>query len=80
MGNLDIYLQPNEFFNFNKKFVREKAFEITEGLETEKEGKEGEEAEEKVKPKPKKRRRKRRKWSLLLDGDKHEGKSLPSLS
>jgi len=37
MGNLDIYLQPTKFFDFNKKFVRDKAFEITEGLETEKE-------------------------------------------
>ncbi|MHA1242397.1 MAG: transglutaminase-like domain-containing protein, partial [Promethearchaeota archaeon] len=35
MGNIDIYLQPTEFFDFNKKFVREKAFEITAGLETE---------------------------------------------
>ncbi len=37
MGNLDIYLQPTKFFDFNKKFVRDKAFKITEGLETEKE-------------------------------------------
>ncbi|MBA7518263.1 hypothetical protein ES705_10332 [subsurface metagenome] len=37
MGNFDKFLQPTEFFDFNKKFVREKAFEITEGLETEKE-------------------------------------------
>jgi len=37
MGNFDIYLQPTKFFDFNKKFVRDKAFEITEGLETEKE-------------------------------------------
>ncbi|MFX0047197.1 MAG: transglutaminase-like domain-containing protein [Candidatus Hermodarchaeota archaeon] len=37
MGNFDKYLQPTEFFDFNKKFVRDKAFEITEGLETEKE-------------------------------------------
>jgi len=36
MGNFDIYLQPTEFFDFNRKSVREKAFEITEGLETEK--------------------------------------------
>ena len=35
MGNFDIYLQPNEFFNFDKKFVRDKAIEITEGLESE---------------------------------------------
>ena len=35
MESLDIYLQPNEFFNFDKKFVRDKAFEITEGLESE---------------------------------------------
>jgi len=34
MGNFDIYLQPTEFFDFNKKFVREKAFEITAGLES----------------------------------------------
>ncbi len=37
MGNFDIYLQPTKFFDFNKKFVRDKAFKITEGLETEKE-------------------------------------------
>jgi len=37
MGNFEIYLQPTEFFDFNKKHVREKALEITEGLETEKE-------------------------------------------
>jgi len=37
MGNFDIYLQPTKFFNFDKKFVRDKAFEITEELETEKE-------------------------------------------
>jgi len=37
MGNLDIYLQPTKFFNFDKKFVRDKAFEITEGIVTEKE-------------------------------------------
>ena len=37
MGNFDIYLQPTKFFDFDKKFVRDKAFEITEGLETEKE-------------------------------------------
>jgi len=37
MGNFDSYLQPTEFFDFNKKFVREKAFKIIEGVETEKE-------------------------------------------
>ena len=37
MGNFDIYLQPTEFFDFNKKLVREKALEITEGMETESE-------------------------------------------
>jgi hypothetical protein len=37
MENFDIYLQPTEFFDFNKKFVHNKAFEITAGLETESE-------------------------------------------
>jgi len=37
MGNFDKYLQPTEFFDFNRKNVREKASEITKGLDTEKE-------------------------------------------
>lgn len=28
MGNLDIYLQPTKFFDFDKIFSRDKAFEI----------------------------------------------------
>ena len=35
MENFETYLQPTEFFNFNKKFVSDMAFEITAGLETE---------------------------------------------
>lgn len=34
---MNIYLQPTEFLDFNKKSVKSKAFEITEGLKTEKE-------------------------------------------
>lgn len=37
MNELEQYLQPTEFFNFNKRNVREKALEITEGLKTDKE-------------------------------------------
>jgi len=35
MENFETYLQPTEFFNFNKKFVSDMAFEITAELETE---------------------------------------------
>jgi len=34
---MDEYLQPTEFFDFDKSSVREKALEITDGLKTEKE-------------------------------------------
>jgi hypothetical protein len=34
MEDNNIYLQPTEFFDFNKKTVKEKAFEITKGLKT----------------------------------------------
>ncbi|HDZ19547.1 MAG TPA: transglutaminase domain-containing protein [archaeon] len=37
MEDLNIYLQPTEFFNFNKKSVSKKAIEITEDLKTDKE-------------------------------------------
>lgn len=37
MEDLSIYLQPNEFFDFNKKTVMNKAIEITNGLKSEKE-------------------------------------------
>ena len=37
MEDLKIYLQPNEFFDYNKKSVSRKAVEITEGLTTDKE-------------------------------------------
>lgn len=34
MEDLNIYLQPTEFFDFNKKAVSKKAFEITKDLKT----------------------------------------------
>lgn len=37
MENLEEYLQPTEFLDFNKKKLREKAIEITNGLNTDKE-------------------------------------------
>ena len=37
MEDMSIYLQPTEFFNFNRKQVSRKAFEITKDLMTEKE-------------------------------------------
>ena len=37
MEDLSIYLQPSEFFDFNKKSVMNKAIEITNGLESQKE-------------------------------------------
>ena len=37
MEDLSIYLQPNEFFDFNKKSVMNKTIEITNGLKSEKE-------------------------------------------
>ena len=37
MEDLNIYLQPNEFFDFNKKSVSKKAFEITDNLTSDKE-------------------------------------------
>ena len=37
MQDLDIYLQPTEFFDFNKKSVSKKAIEITSDLKTDKE-------------------------------------------
>jgi len=37
MEDLSIYLQPNEFFDFNKKSVMNKAIEITDGLKSQKE-------------------------------------------
>ena len=37
MEDLNIYLQPTEFFDFNKKSVSRKASEITNGLTTDKE-------------------------------------------
>ncbi len=37
MEDMNIYLQPTEFLDFNKKSVNRKAFEITNGLKTEKE-------------------------------------------
>ena len=37
MNNLEKYLKPTEFFNFDNRKVREKALEITNGLETDKE-------------------------------------------
>ncbi|MFX0057236.1 MAG: transglutaminase-like domain-containing protein [Candidatus Heimdallarchaeota archaeon] len=36
MEDLGIYLKPTEFFDFNKANVRNKAFEITNGLKTDK--------------------------------------------
>jgi len=36
MEDISIYLQPNEFFDFNKKSVSRKADEITQNLQTEK--------------------------------------------
>lgn len=37
MENMDQYLQPTEFLDFNRKKVKEKAFEITKGLKNDKE-------------------------------------------
>ncbi len=37
MEDLNIYLQPTKFFDFNKKLVSKKAFEITEDLTSDKE-------------------------------------------
>jgi len=37
MEDFSIYLQPTEFFDFNKKLVSRKAFEITKDLKTDKE-------------------------------------------
>lgn len=37
MENMEIYLQPTKFFDFNKSKVKQKALEITEGCETDKE-------------------------------------------
>jgi len=37
MEDLSIYLQPNEFFDFDKKSVSDKAFEITHNLKSQKE-------------------------------------------
>jgi transglutaminase-like putative cysteine protease len=37
MDDFESLLQPTEFLDFNRKRVRDKAFEITEGLKTEKE-------------------------------------------
>jgi len=37
MEDMNIYLQPTEFFDFNKKSVSRKAFEITNGLTSDKE-------------------------------------------
>jgi transglutaminase-like putative cysteine protease len=37
MEDLSIYLQPNEFFDFDKKSVMNKAYEITNGLKNQKE-------------------------------------------
>ena len=37
MEDLDIYLQPTEFFDFNKKSVGRKALEIINGLESDRE-------------------------------------------
>ena len=37
MEDISIYLQPTEFFDFNKKSVSKKALKITSGLKTEKE-------------------------------------------
>ena len=37
MGDISIYLQPTEFFDFDKPSVRKKALEITKDLETQKE-------------------------------------------
>ncbi|MFX1314484.1 MAG: transglutaminase family protein [Promethearchaeota archaeon] len=37
MEDLSIYLQPNEFFDFNKETVSNKAYEITDGLKNQKE-------------------------------------------
>ncbi len=37
MADLDKYLQPTEFLDFNKERVRSKAHEITDGLKTDKE-------------------------------------------
>ena len=34
MSDLDLYLQPTEFLDFNKRRVREKALKITNGLKT----------------------------------------------
>jgi len=36
MEDFSIYLQPTEFFDFEKKIVKKKSLEITKGLETEK--------------------------------------------
>ena len=37
MGDMEIYLQPTKFFDFNKPKVQQKALEITNGCESEKE-------------------------------------------
>ncbi len=37
MEDLEIYLQPTKFFDFNKTKVQQKALEITDGYETDKE-------------------------------------------
>jgi len=37
MQDFNIYLQPTQYFDFNKKFVSRKAIEITSGLKTDKE-------------------------------------------
>jgi len=37
MEDLSIYLQPSEFYDFNKKIVMNKALEITDGLRSQKE-------------------------------------------
>jgi len=37
MEDLEQYLQPSKFFNFDNKYVKEKALEITKGLKNDKE-------------------------------------------
>jgi hypothetical protein len=37
MGDMEIYLQPTKFFDFNKSNVKQKAKEITRGISTDKE-------------------------------------------
>lgn len=37
MGDMEIYLKPTKFFNFNKPIVKEKALEITKNCNSEKE-------------------------------------------